>query len=156
MGISAFVNMLIELKEHSEAIPDLTINIHSTEFSERYQFIGAEVSITNISTSPFSITPLLFNGKDSLLTPYIWRRSDGRRNIRAYDGESRSPSRVILSNSSLAQGDCIAFPLYLLQGKTERGLVFWDWETEEPNHGKFSATIAATNKVISSKKVPLF
>ena len=150
-----WLDTIIKLRENSKAKPKVTLEVHCYEFSGDYKFIGAEVSITNISTSPLSISPLYFNGRESLLTPYIWERGDGRRNVKTNESEQRRPFRVLTKDSSLSRSDCIRFPFYLSPRETIRGLVFWDWDVTMPKRGEFKTVITATNKTISSGKIEL-
>ena len=142
----------LELNDHNKAKPDLRITIHNFHYNPNFKFIGIDLSLTNLSTSSFSISALKLNDKECLLKPIVSDvKQDGRRIIRSFSNELRTPFRVLEDTIILPVIDPIPISPYLNPKKSIRGLVFWDWDKTEVESLEISTIILSDDREISAQ-----
>ncbi len=141
----------LELKDRKDAKPDLRIMVHHLYYPKNFKFVGMDLSLTNISNSSFSISTLFLNDVESILAPIISEPDeDGRRRLRSYLSEKRSPSRIIENKSVLPIIDPLPMSIYLKSNESIRGLVFWDLEIQKEKELEISTIILSNNKKVNA------
>lgn len=134
-----------------KANPDLRVYINRIEsVSEKsggIPFIVADVTLTNISTSPYSVSPLFLNDTEAILSPIIDTDEVGGRYIEKYEDDVET--KYLNDESKLAHIKPLPDTPYLQPRESKRGLVFWEGDFSGKEL-KISTTILSENREISA------
>ena len=158
MALVDYPKFVLELKDRMTSEPDLRITGHHIYNDLKAKFLGVDFSLTNISTSSFSLSALRLNKAECLLKPTIEKPDlGGGRHIQLFDTEIsfRESPRYVPGDSGLPFIDALPVSLYLEPRESLRGLSFWDGEFAPGNEIEISTTILSINREIrASMRIP--
>lgn len=120
--------LAIDLFGVGRANPDLRIFINRAEFNPGLggcpPFVAADITLTNISTSAYSISALSLNGTEPVLSPGIRTDNVGGRYIEKYE-DDLAPA-YLGPETSIPHIKPLPDTPYLQSRESIRGLVFWE------------------------------
>lgn len=158
MSLVDYPKFVLDLKDRMTAEPDLRITGHHLFNDIQIGLLGTDFSLTNISTSPFSISALRIDGIECLLNLSISDGDQGGgRYLNLYEGDKgiHDLPRYISKEAQLPFIDGFPISPYLEIRESMRGLAFWDGDFASGQEVEVSTTILSINREIrASMRIP--